>query len=47
MWHWFAEVLQHHPEMALFLMLGIGYAIGKIKLGSITLGAVVGSSSRA
>jgi len=42
MWHWLVEVLQHHPEMALFLTLGLGYAIGKIRLGSITLGAVVG-----
>ena len=42
MWHWLVDVLQHHPEMALFLTLGIGYAIGKIRLGSITLGAVVG-----
>jgi len=42
MGQWFVEVLRHHPEMALFLTLAIGYAIGKIRLGGVTLGAVVG-----
>jgi putative transport protein len=42
MWHWLAEMLRHHPEMALFLVLALGYLIGKIRLGSVTLGAVVG-----
>jgi len=42
MWHWFVDVLRHHPEMALFLTLAIGYWIGKIKLGSLPLGSVVG-----
>ena len=41
MLHWFAEMLRHHPEMALFLTLALGYLIGKIRFGSITLGAVV------
>lgn len=35
-------MLRHHPEMALFLVLALGYLIGKIRLGSVTLGAVVG-----
>jgi putative transport protein len=42
MWHWFVDVLRHHPEMALFLTLAFGYWIGKIKLGSLPLGSVVG-----
>jgi len=41
-WHWLAETLRHHPEMALFLTLALGYAIGKIRLGTLPLGAVVG-----
>ncbi|HZF20311.1 MAG TPA: aspartate-alanine antiporter [Burkholderiales bacterium] len=42
MWHGFVETLRHHPEMALFLTLAIGYGIGKIRLGALPLGAVVG-----
>jgi putative transport protein len=36
-------VLRHHPEVTFFLVLGIGYAVGKVKLGSFTLGAVTGT----
>ncbi|HTS20228.1 MAG TPA: aspartate-alanine antiporter [Casimicrobiaceae bacterium] len=42
MWAWFVDVLRSHPEMAVFLTLAFGYWIGKIKLGTIPLGAVVG-----
>lgn len=42
MWHGFAEMLRPHPEMALFLVLALGYLIGKIPLGAVTLGAAVG-----
>jgi len=42
MWHWFVDTLRHHPEMALFLTLALGYLIGKIRLGALPLGAVVG-----
>ena len=38
-----AGLLRHHPEVTFFLVLGIGYAIGKVKLGSFTLGAVTGT----
>jgi putative transport protein len=41
--HWFLEVLRHHPEVTFFLVLGIGYVLGKLKLGSFTLGAVTGT----
>jgi putative transport protein len=36
-------VLRHHPEVTFFLVLGIGYAIGRVKLGGFTLGAVTGT----
>ena len=36
-------VLRHHPEVTFFLVLGIGYLLGKLKLGSFTLGAVTGT----
>ena len=37
---WFASALRQHPELALFLALAIGYAVGKIRFGSVQLGAV-------
>ncbi|GJG95864.1 aspartate-alanine antiporter [Cupriavidus pauculus] len=40
---WFRQVLQHHPEVTFFLVLGLGYALGKLKIGSFTLGAVTGT----
>ncbi len=39
----FTGVLSKHPEVTFFLVLGIGYVIGKLKLGSFTLGAVTGT----
>jgi putative transport protein len=39
---WFASALRQHPELALFLTLAIGYAVGKIRFGSVQLGAVTG-----
>jgi putative transport protein len=36
-------VLRNHPEVTFFLVLGIGYMLGKVKLGSFTLGAVTGT----
>ena len=35
--------LRHHPEVTFFLVLGIGYLLGKLKLGGFTLGAVTGT----
>src|SRR4051794_28028637 len=40
---WLLSVLQKHPEVTFFLVLGIGYVLGKIKLGGFTLGAVTGT----
>ena len=39
----FTRILQQHPEVTFFLVLGIGYMLGKVKLGSFTLGAVTGT----
>jgi putative transport protein len=36
-------ILRHHPEITFFLVLGIGYVLGKLKLGSFTLGSVTGT----
>lgn len=38
-----AGLLRHHPEVTFFLVLGIGYLLGKLRLGSFTLGAVPGT----
>jgi putative transport protein len=37
------ELLRAHPEIAFFLVLGLGYLLGKIALGSFKLGAVTGT----
>jgi putative transport protein len=36
-------ILQAHPEIAFFLVLGLGYLFGKIAVGSFKLGAVTGT----
>src|SRR5512134_3599660 len=40
---WLQGILQGHPEIAFFLVLGLGYLLGKIALGSFKLGAVTGT----
>lgn len=40
---WLQGILQAHPEIAFFLVLGLGYLLGKIALGSFKLGAVTGT----
>lgn len=37
-----AELLKSHPEMILFIIIGVGYLIGKIGFRSITLGSSIG-----
>jgi putative transport protein len=39
---WLVDALQTHGELALFLALGLGYAIGKLRLGSFKVGPVLG-----
>ena len=38
-----ADVLRSAPEIAVFLSIGLGYLIGKIRFGSFTLGATAGT----
>src|SRR6478672_11176474 len=38
--HAIAELLRHHPELALFATLSLGYFFGQFKFGSISLGTV-------
>jgi putative transport protein len=35
--------LQQNPELAIFLALAIGFAIGRVKIGTFSLGTVVGT----
>ena len=39
---WFIKVLHDRPEVAFFLTITLGYAIGRLRIGSFTLGAVTG-----
>lgn len=41
-WHWIIDVLRSHPELTIFLTLGLGYWAGMIKIGSFSLGSVTG-----
>ena len=41
--HYFVTALRTHPELAIFLALAVGFAIGRIKIGSFSLGTVVGT----
>ncbi len=43
MFQYFTSTLQAHPELAVFLTLGIGYLIGAWKFGHFCLGAVTGT----
>jgi len=40
LWEWFAHTLRAHPEIAVFLALGIGYWVGGKSFKGIALGAV-------
>ena len=39
----FVEALRHHPELAVFLTLALGFFIGRLKIGSFSLGTVIGT----
>jgi putative transport protein len=39
---WLVETLRRYPEIAIFLTLAIGFAIGGIRLGKFGLGNVTG-----
>ena len=38
--NWIATVRRHHPEIALLLTLAVGYALGRVRIGIVQLGAV-------
>ena len=40
---YFVHALRNNPELAVFLTLAIGFFIGRVKLGSFSLGIVVGT----
>ncbi len=40
---YFVHALREHPELAIFLTLAIGFFIGRLKIGSFSLGTVVGT----
>jgi putative transport protein len=40
---WFVGALQHNPELAIFLTLALGFLVGRVKIGSFSLGTVVGT----
>jgi putative transport protein len=40
---YFVHALQQNPELAIFLSLAVGFAIGRVKIGSFSLGTVVGT----
>src|SRR3954463_1241440 len=41
--NYLTTALREHPELAIFLVLAIGFLIGRIKIGSFGLGMVVGT----
>ncbi|MBL8201589.1 MAG: aspartate-alanine antiporter [Chromatiales bacterium] len=40
MWQWLVETLRTYPEIAIFLTLGLGFWVGKLRVGSFSLGVV-------
>src|SRR4029453_730436 len=41
--HYVVTALRENPELAIFLTLALGFAIGRLKIGSFSLGTVVGT----
>jgi len=41
--NFFVQALRNNPELAIFLALAIGFLIGRVKIGSFSLGTVVGT----
>jgi putative transport protein len=39
---WFITQLRERPELAFFVTITLGYAVGRVRIGSFTLGAVTG-----
>jgi putative transport protein len=41
--HFVVTALREHPELAIFLTLAVGFLIGRLRIGSFSLGTVVGT----
>src|SRR5881397_2315113 len=41
--NYLTHALREHPELAVFLTLALGFLIGRVKIGSFSLGTVVGT----
>jgi len=41
--NWFVNALRENPELAIFLTLALGFLIGRLKIGTFSLGNVVGT----
>ena len=41
---WITELLRAHPELAIYLTLGLGFLIGKIQVKGFSLGVVTTQS---
>lgn len=41
--NYLTQALREHPELAVFLTLALGFLIGRVKIGSFSLGTVVGT----
>src|SRR5215831_1164165 len=39
---WFVALMRDRPEVAFFVTITLGYALGRLRIGSFTLGAVTG-----
>jgi putative transport protein len=39
----FVDALRNHPELAVFMTLAVGFLLGRLKIGSFTLGTVLGT----
>jgi putative transport protein len=39
---WFVTLLHDRPEIAFFITITLGYALGRLRIGSFTLGGVTG-----
>jgi putative transport protein len=40
---YFVRALREHPELAIFLTLAVGFFVGRLRVGSFSLGTVVGT----
>ena len=40
---WLTEMLNKHPELGVYLAMGIGFAIGRLRVREYSLGSVTGS----